>query len=88
MLPFNLLQNAHTPQVGFWFGGREDLGDATGAQQGMSLSQAEQSQNLFGCGALARALLRVERQFLESLTLHRLAQLTLDEGLDQKRQET
>ena len=47
----------------------------------MSLGQAEQSQDLFGCGALASALLRVERQFLESFTLDGLAQLAFDECL-------
>lgn len=65
----------------------EDLGDAATTEQGVSLSQAEQSQDLLSSGPFAGALFRVQRQLLETFALHRQTQLAFDESLHQKGQE-
>jgi hypothetical protein len=65
----------------------EGLNSFVPAQQRMALCEAEESQELLGGGSLAQTLFGVDGQFFDLLALHGLAQLALDEGLNQQRQE-
>ena len=53
--------------------GMEDLDGATFGEQRMPFGDAEQSQDLFCGGVLAKTLLGVEREFLDLVALHREA---------------
>ena len=63
--------------------GVKHLEGVTLPPQGVALGEAEQAQDLFGGGTPALALLGVDRQLLDEATLHRQAELALEECLYQ-----
>ncbi|MGC8522452.1 MAG: hypothetical protein ACP5PN_11460 [Steroidobacteraceae bacterium] len=66
--------------------GLEGLNEESGAHEGVSLGVSEQAQDLLDTRACATTLLRIDRQGLQALTLHRAAQLPLDQRLREERE--
>jgi hypothetical protein len=65
----------------------EGLDPAVTVPELVSLQCGEDLEDAFGTGRATLALLRVERQVVESGGGHRLSELTLEQRLDQQRQE-
>ena len=79
-------QSEHLPlQVGELY--VEHLDDVAVTGQLVSLSKAEETQNLFGSGVCAETLLRVQGQAGDFLALHGGPQFTLDESLNEEREK-
>ena len=53
----------------------------------MPLNKAKKAQDLFRGRVRAWALLRIEREIFDTLTLHGQTQLALHKGLDEERKE-